>query len=151
MGFFRRNEETLNEQLLREAGLGRQRVESAPVRLPAPAPEPAVGLLVAKAPGIAGRQVQFVALPTGDLIVETEQGDGDLGPLADAVERNVPPPYRAICTREHDDRWQIVAERLHVRELHYDGVDEVELEEDGRIGHASRIDGDFWEVEAHPL
>ena len=55
---------------------------------------------MAHAPQLAGDRVSFVALPTGDLIVEDEQGDADLSPLADAVERNLSPPYRAVAERQ---------------------------------------------------
>jgi hypothetical protein len=133
-------------------------------------------LLVAHAPTLEGSVITFVALPTGDLIVEDEQGDADLSPLADVVERNMAPPYRAIATRQGGDLWGIVAAHLDVRQFTCDAGDEIEvvsrggavtvsvdgktsdlripeLEEDwgDYAVHASRIDGDYWEAEAHPL
>jgi hypothetical protein len=180
MGFFRRRDETLNEQLLREAGLDRPQASvSAPVMPPAPLPDPPPAedvLVVAHAPGVAGSVATFVTLPTGDLIVESEQGDADLSPLADVVERNVAPPYRAVATRQNGDLWGVVATRLDVRRFSCDAGDEIEVvSRDGDVTvtvdggpsdlripeleqdygdyavHASRIDGDYWEAEAHPL
>jgi hypothetical protein len=182
MRFFRR-EETLNEQLLREAGLDQPNVEARPVSAtPEPArvemPEAQTSrdvLVVARARGIASDRVQFVVLPTGDLIVETEQGDADLSPLADAIELNLQPPYRAVGNRQRGDLWGISAKALDVREFHCEEGDEIEvvclggtvtvtvdekpselrvpqLEQTGDYAvHASRIDGDYWEAEAHPL
>jgi hypothetical protein len=190
MKLFRRNEETLNEQLLREAGLDDVQRVAEPERVVAPPPlepppfadveHPGGGplghdvLVVAHAPGLAGADVSFVTLPTGDLIVEAEQGDADLSPLAEAVEREVAPPYRAIASRQKGDLWGIAANRLDVRRFACQG-DEIELVGNGgsiavtvdgepsdvsipelepagdAVVHASRIDGDYWEVEEHPL
>ena len=182
MRFFRRNEETLNEQLLHEAGLD----QPAPqVQVPPPGPSSVyvprtrswdVSATV-RAPGIEGSDVAFVSLPNGDLIVETEQGDADLSPLADAVEKQLQPPYRATGNRLSDDLWGITANAIDVRQFTCDAGEEIEVVsrggavavavdqkpsdlripelEEGRTGdyavHASRIDGDFWEAEAHPL
>lgn len=180
MRFFQRNEETLNEQLLREAGLDRAQADVPPPPPPqSPAPAPRHdddSLLVAHAPTLEGSVIRFVALPTGDLIVEDEQGDADLSPLADVVERNMEPPYRAVATRRGGDLWGIVATHLDVRQFACDAGDEIEVVSRGgdvsvtvngeptdlRIPeleqgwgdyavHASRIDGDYWEAEAHPL
>jgi len=76
----------------------------------------------------------------------------------------------------HDDLWGILVEKLDVRTFSCDvGADDVEVVSrsgeivvtaDGKLSdlripgleqsgdyaaHAARIDGDFWEVEAHPL
>src|SRR5437660_1429061 len=45
------------------------------------------------APEIQGDAVDFVALPDGSLLVEEEQGDANLEPLATAVEQKLQPPY----------------------------------------------------------
>lgn len=212
MGFFRRRDETLNEILLREAGLaGPQPAE--PERKPSPEPEPASppapfdplagsypadstlgvwhravarpraadAMAVAHAPQLAGDSVEFVALPTGDLIVEDERGDADLSPLADAVEATLAAPYRARAQRQHGDLWGIAATRLDVRSFSCDAGDELELVQVGgrrtltvdgapsslqipeleRAGEerpgedynvrAARIDGDSWEIQAAAL
>jgi hypothetical protein len=178
MRFFRRSEETLNEQLLREAGLDREQAD-----VPPPPPKPAArpehlddSLLVVHAPLLAGDRVAFVALPSGDLIVESEDGDADLSPLADAAERNVEAPYRVLGTRQSGDLWGLVVQRLDVREFSCGDGDEIDVvSRDGEVTvtvdgqpsdlripqleqgsgdyavHASRIDGDYWEAEAHPL
>ena len=199
MGFFRRKE-TLNERLLREAGMDPQ---------PAPEPEPpapfelepkypgpsylgaaplfdnpaftgnarprrwdAVG--VVDAPGIGGDEVSFVVLPDGSLIVDEEEGDSDLGPLADAVEQQLPRPYRALAKRQDGTTWAVSAAAVQVAEFRAAG-DYIDLTKtaagtqllvDGspasgtvpaleRLGdavgeayaiHAERLDADVWEV-----
>jgi hypothetical protein len=206
MGLFRRRkDETLNEQLLREAGID----EHGPVEEVAP-PEPfdplaagypadpAIGrwpaylktamarpavwdlVTTVSAPGIAGDKVEFATLPDGDLIVDTESGDGDLALLADAVEKQLRPPYRALGRREDDDVWGLAARTIDVVELRFDGGDEIELvESEGRtelrvdgepwtqkipeleragetlgtdfVVQADRLDGDLWEIRASVL
>src|SRR5437763_839963 len=51
------------------------------------------------APALAGDRVQFTTIPNGDVIIGEENGDADLTPLADAVERHLGPPYRAVGRR----------------------------------------------------
>ena len=199
MGLFRRRTGTLNEQLLREAGLDpAQLLRDEP--LPA-APEPpksvlaTVGLpdgsgvgpkewdacVTVAAPALVGSRVEFTTIPNGDVIVGEEAGDVDLSPLADAVERNVTPPYRAVATRQDGELWVVGAKRIEVaripfpeadklalsqhgddRELRVDGEpsDEAippELEQLGEAAggsfyvEASRIDGDVWEVRVTAL
>src|SRR5215470_7188254 len=110
MRFFRRGE-TLNERLLREAGLQEQAEPSADAGPPEPL-DPVVAFrqqfdsgagalagaglpprarhwdtfLTADAPDVAGSEVDFVALPDGTILVEDEEGDAALEPLANAVE-----------------------------------------------------------------
>jgi hypothetical protein len=200
MGLFRRRrEQTLNEQLLQEAGLDRPPDPPAPVdplagTYPAEAnsmiwghtantvPRPAENdvYVTAHAPQIAGDEVEFAALPDGDLIVDEEQGDADLSPLADAIERQLGPPYRATGRREEGDLWAVAARRIDVcrfacdagdaiqlvcrggrRELEVDRVPSElripELEQAGEergeeyVVQASRLDGNFWEVQASAL
>ena len=206
MGIFRRRkEETLNEQMLREAGLGDQQpAEEAdppqpldpyagtypadqalgrwPGYLSRAMARPAVWDLVTSvtAPGIAGDTVEFATLPAGDMIVDTETGDGDLSPLADAVEKQLKPPYRVLARREDSDVWSIAARTIDVVELTFGGGDEIELvENEGRtelrvdgkpwkqeipeleragetlgtdfVVQADRLDGDLWEIRASAL
>jgi hypothetical protein len=115
--FRRRREETLNEILLREAGLdgtaSPANAATSPepdeprlvdrfaaalvpealsgVAKPAPLTQLDDAVTAVHAPGIGGDTVRFVALPNGDLIVEEEEGDDDLGDLASAVEQQVAP------------------------------------------------------------
>jgi hypothetical protein len=105
---------------------------------------PAVWDLVTTAhvAGIAGDRVEFATLPSGDVIVDSETGDGDLSPLADVVEKQLPPPYRVLARREEgeDDLWGIAARTIDVVELHLEGGDEIELvENDGST--ELRVDG----------
>jgi hypothetical protein len=132
------------------------------------------------AAGIAGDRVEFATLPAGDMIVDTETGDADLSPLADAVEKQLKPPYRVLARREDDDLWSIAARTIDVVELTFDGGDEIELVEnegstelrvDGKpwnqeipeleragetlgadfVVQADRLDGDLWEIRASAL
>jgi hypothetical protein len=208
MGIFRRRkEETLNEQMLREAGIDD---EQEPVAEEADPPQPvdpyagsypadtAGGIIPASldramarpavwdlvttvtSPGLAGDKVEFATLPTGDLIVDTETGDADLSPLADAVEKQLKPPYRVLARREDDDLWSVAARTIDVVELSFEGGDEIELVEndgstelrvDGKpwteeipeleragetlgadfVVQADRLDGDLWEIRASAL
>jgi hypothetical protein len=228
MGIFRRRkeEETLNEQMLREAGIDADgdtppeqnspdsvtssTNEPVPAAEEAEPPEPldpyegsypadaAGGIIPASldramarpavwdtlttvtAPGIAGDKVEFATLPTGDLIVDTETGDADLSPFADAVEKQLEPPYRVLARREDDDLWSVAARTIDVVEFKFDGGDEIELVEnegntelrvDGEpwneqipeleragetlgtdfVVQADRLDGDLWEIRASAL
>ena len=195
MGFFRRRNETLNEKLLREAGLDPPQTLGEP-QPPPPAPGPPVSVLAAagvpdgsrvsprewdatavvRAPDLAGERVEFTTIPDGDVIVGEEAGDTDLSPLADAVERHIDPPYRAVAARQEGDLWAVGAKRVAAAlipfpageklELSWNGSD-AELRVDGEpsdaaippelaeLGEAAgacyfvealRIDGDLWEV-----
>jgi hypothetical protein len=208
--FRRRKEETLNEQLLREAGLdpaqmlGESTTPSEPrpdLAPPGPPPFPTGDIslghsvsagkyhggtgdwdtvVTVRAAGLAGDQVEFTALPNGDVIVDREKGDGDLSPLADAIEQRIEPPYHAVASRQDGDLWGIGAYRIEVAQFALaegdavvlsvnDGTQEVrvdgepsdaEVPELVRLGdlvgenfcvEAKRIDGDFWGVEVSAL
>ena len=205
MRFFRRGE-TLNERLLREAGLEEQQVDSA-AEAPPPAPldpvlafrrqfDSAAGALAgaglpprarhwdtfvtADAPDVSGDEVDFVALPDGSILVEEEEGDAALEPLAIAVEAQMPPPYRAKAVKQTDRIWAISAMQIQVarleaggetieltqtsdgRALRIDGmpsfgsVPELERLGEGQGGpayavHAERLDDDLWEVRVASL
>ena len=203
MGIFRRRkDETLNEQMLHEAGLDRPEPEPEPTQA-APV-DPFAGtypaddvmgiwrramarpgeydaVVAVHAPGIPGTSVEFATLPNGDVIVDSEQGDADLSPLADAVERHVKPPYRVVARRGEDDMWSVAARGIDVLEVDFAGGDAIELASvDGHVDlkvdgnpwngsiaelegageaadgedyvvQAERLDGDLWEVRASPL
>lgn len=117
----------------------------------------------AEAPLLRGDAVHFVALPDGTLVVDEEQPDDSLAPLADAVEERLTPPYRAEAVRRDGTRWAVgasVATR-ESRVLTVDGRPRFgsapALERLGEaVGgefavRARRLDGDLWEVEASPL
>ena len=128
---------------------------------------------------IEGREVRFVALPDGTLVVEDEV-EGDLSPFAEAVEGDLKPPYRAHAVRG-EDAWAVGAEAIDIVELgeEVEG-DQIELTVRGgertlivdgrpafgslreleRLGEergddfvvrAARVDGDLWDVRVHPL
>ena len=134
----------------------------------------------AHAPGLRGDRIHLVSLADGTLIVEEEEPDGALTPLADAVDRTLAPPYKAEAVRRGGDTWAIAASRIDLVEVPGLSGDEVELAttRDGRVlkvdgqttlgrapalervgeaqgteyvVRARRVDGDLWEVEASPL
>jgi hypothetical protein len=134
----------------------------------------------AEAPALTGDEVHFTALPDGSLVVAEDAEDGDLSPLADALEGRLAPPYRAEAVRRSGGLWGVAGRRITVvREATLEG-EEVELvvtsggrtlTVDGRprlarapgleaagagegaefVVRATRLDGDLWEVEAAPL
>jgi hypothetical protein len=127
------------------------------------------------APDVDGKSALFVALEDGSLLVE--EGEGDLTPLADAIEQEVARPYRATAIHRGGSRWAVAAHGLQVMELPDPGGDEVELSVHGgektlvvdgnrlfgtipelealgggdAVIRASRLDGDLWEVRVDPL
>lgn len=133
-----------------------------------------------EAPGIVGDAATFVVLPDGSVLVE-EGPDSDLQALADAVELELQPPYRARAARQRGDLWAVQARRIEVLSLPgAQGGDAIDLtqtpddrvvsvdgqrifgsisalEERGRregrdyAVHAERLDGDLWEIRASAL
>jgi hypothetical protein len=172
LSLFRRKE-PLHERLAREGGL----VERQPR-----GPWREVGIhgmqrprewdatMTVETPGIDGDAATFVVLPDGSVLVE-DGPDSSLQPLADAVEHELEPPYRARAVRQRDDLWAVQARRIEVVklrsspdgeaiELTRDGllVDGArafgsvpELEGLGDVVRAERLDGDLWEVTASAL
>ena len=195
MGLFRRGKETLNEQLLREAGFDpAQALGDQPPPVPleppkslltrvgvpdgsGPAPKEWDTAVTVTVPDLAGDRVEFTTIPNGDVIVGEEAGDADLSPFADAVERRVDPPYRAVAARQDGDLWAVGAKRIEVARIPFPRGDRLDLSRSGdagefrvdgepddaaappeleRLGEASgerfyveaaRIDGELWEVE----
>jgi hypothetical protein len=189
VGLFRRRHETYNEQLLREAGLDRVQLEQPtvleelgiPIGRTTDSSSPEWDFTVTvTAPGLDGERIEFTTLPTGDVIVSEEKGDADVSPLADAVEKQLRPPYKAFAARQEGDIWAVVAKRIEVAQISFTDADSLELSRrdswqelrvDGearkaripelerlgeRVGSdyfvkAERIDGDLWEVRATAL
>ena len=177
-----------DEQRLREAGL--ERIELQPQtplleRLGVPTGR-SVGAadwdasVQVAAPGVRGDRVAFTTLPSGDVLVDEEADDADVSVLATAVERELPPPYRALAGRQGGDLWGVLAKRIEVERLEWAHGDSLELSRkdswqelrvDGepstrrvpalerlgeRIGtdffvKAERLDGDLWEVRVAAL
>jgi hypothetical protein len=180
MGLFRR--ESLHERLAREGGL----IEPSPR-----ATWDEVGIhgisrarewdvvVTAEAPEIAGDSVDFIALADGTLVVEEEQGDTALDPLATAVEEQIAAPYRARGARQTEVLWAVSARKIQIAQFEGEG-DRIELTQagDGKIllvdslpafgsvpvleelgeavgpnyaVQAERLDADLWEVRVAPL
>jgi len=203
---FWRRRETLHERLLRQAGLDAADMGAEPPAPLVPEPKhpgpPHLGLphafeqaavtglqrlrewdatATTEATGLEGDAVSFVALPDGSLVVDEEVGDRSLEPLADAIEEQVRPPYRARGVRRRGDVWAVAASKIEVVDFEPDVAgDEIELvvragertfTVDGArvfgsapqlerlaekrsadyVVHASRIDGSLWEVRISPL
>jgi Fe2+ transport system protein FeoA len=133
-----------------------------------------------EAPALTGDAVHFVALPDGTLVLDEDEPDDALAPLADAVEQTLPAPYRAEAVRKGPETWAVAASRIAVAQVPGLTGDQVELTStregrvvrvDGRttmgsvrelerLGEiegteyvvlAKRLDGDLWEVEATAL
>ena len=194
----RRRREPLHERLSREGGLGEAPVEWEPKHAGMPLlggvaaldsagitglhrPKEWDATAAVEAPDLRGDEVAFVVLPDGSILVDEEVGDVPLAPLADALEEQLRPPYRARGVRQRDDVWAVAAKAIEVVELRPDvGGDELELVSrggersltvDGRrsfgsvpqleelgasraadyVVHAWRLDGSLWEVRVTPL
>ena len=158
MGLLRRRNETLNEQLLREAGLddaGHAFADLPPVPEPPAEPESRPGpessdpgpfavrdanlrsrrrtgssdtTVTVREASLPGARITFTTLPNGDIIVDEEQGDGDVSPLAEAVEQYVNPPYRATAARQDGDLWAVGARRIEVAQFQFAEGDRSERE-----------------------
>jgi hypothetical protein len=133
----------------------------------------------AHAPDLKGVTVTFVTLEDGTIVVDGEQPDGSLTPLADAIEETLPPPYRAAAAQADGDVWSVIAESVAIVELpRVDGdvvdlsvvtdvrdlkiddmkstrtlpaLDAVAAEHGDVVLHAERIDGDLFAVDVFPL
>jgi hypothetical protein len=124
------------------------------------------------APGLEGDRAAFVALPSGELVADSEAGPADPKPLAAALE--LAPPYRAEAVRRERTIWAVAGRRIEVVELPGVQGEEIELsshrgersllidgertfgsipalEQPEHVVRARRIAGDEWEVETHPL
>jgi hypothetical protein len=134
-----------------------------------------------EAPGLPGDELEFVVLPDGTLLIDDALPDDALSPVADALEASIDPPYHAVARRREGDVWSAAAMAVDVVEVPEDVAgDEVALalQQDQRtlvvdeqesddelptleafgaerfesfVLHASRLDGDLWEVTVLPL
>lgn len=187
MGLFRRKRETYSDQLLREAGLDRIRLDRPNVLETVGVPSGrALGQadwdtsVTVNAPGVRGDTVEFTTLPDGDVLIQEEDGDADVSALADAVEKELEPPYRARAARQSGDLWAVLANRIEVASFSFPRAEMLELSRkdswqelrvDGepsmgrapeleRLGEragadffvkAERLEGDQWEVRVTAL
>lgn len=187
MGLFRRRR-PLHERLLEAGGLTTPPVHDARP-LVAGVRETGIhgiarqrdwdAVATVQAPDVPGDEVAFDVLPDRTVLVEDEQGDAPLAPLADAIERELTPPYRARAVRQSPELWAVAARTIEVirlpgrdgerlelsvrgaeRALTVDGLREFgtvpELESlagDRRdyVVRADRLDDTWWEVKVDPL
>src|SRR5213593_4591415 len=121
MGFLRR--ESLHEKLAREGGL----VEPPPHDTKPRWGETGIhgvarprewdAVATVEAPELAGDSLEFVCLPDGTLLLDEEVDADAAGPLADALEQAVRPPYRAQAVRRAGPTWAVAARSIEVVEL----------------------------------
>ena len=133
-----------------------------------------------EAPDLTGAdELGFVVAEDGDIFMDSQLPDGDVTPLAEAIEQQIQPPYRAYGSRQEGDRWAVAARAVKLgrfqatgdeieltvregeRELLVDGrksfADVPELEAIGREAsedffvRATRVEDDLWEVTVNPL
>jgi hypothetical protein len=93
-----------------------------------------------EAPTLRGDAVHFVALDDGTLVVDEDEPEGALEPLAEAVEARLAPPYRAEGVRRGPSEWAVAARSIQLVALEHLRGDEAELVVT-REGHVLRIDG----------
>jgi hypothetical protein len=125
MGLFRRRE-PLHERLAREGGLVAEPREPEPLDTRPPVLETGIhgmqrprawdATVTADAEGIDADEVTFAVLPDSTVLVE-DGPDAPLQPLADAVERELRPPYRAHAVRRGETLWAVQARRIEVLSL----------------------------------
>ena len=188
MPFWRRDDEPLHERLAREGGLPlggipphdtRPRWGNAGIH-GIPRPREWDALVRAEGVELDADEVRFVALGDGTLVVDGDE-EGDLARLAEAVEEELKPPYRAHAVRTDEGGWAVASEAIDLVELSreiegeeleltvrdgervllVDGApafgDTSELERLGEergndfVVRASRVDGDLWDVRVSPL
>jgi hypothetical protein len=135
----------------------------------------------AEAPALPGDELDFVTLPDGTVLVDAELPDGAAAPLAEAIEQELDPPYRAGAVRRDEKVWAVAANSIDVVEVPEEvGGDTVSLVVQGdahtllvderpslaqvptlesfaRDRHrdfvleAERLDGELWSVKVNAL
>jgi hypothetical protein len=126
-------------------------------------------------------EVGFVALADGTLVVPDDVDEGELMPFAEAVEAELPPPFRAQAVHGGGGAWTVAAEAIELAELGREVEGEQieltvregerslivdgalafgsipslerlgEARGDDFVVRASRVDGDLWDVRVLPL
>ncbi len=137
-------------------------------------------VVMAQAPDLPGKEVTFVVLADGSVILDDELPEPAVEPLAEELDALVDAPYRVEAVRRHDDVWAAAARRIEVLEIPgvegqelmltmqagtktfiVDGQSEFgtvpELERlaseryDSYVAEAKRLDGELFEVRVSPL
>jgi len=131
--------------------------------------------------GLADPELEFVALPDGSLLAGDAQPEAALRPLADAVERELQPPYRAQGVNRGGGLWAVAARGIEVLELpqlsgeelslvvgpggertltvdgmpSFAAVPELDRLASARfrsyVVHGERLLGELWEIQLAPL
>ena len=137
-------------------------------------------VITGEAPELTGsNELGFVVVEDGDIFMDSQLPEGDVTPLAEAIELQIQPPYRAYGVRQEGDLWAVAARGIELGhfqaagdeiELTFRG-DERELVVDGRksfgsvpelerfgkeasddfFARAVRIENDLWEVTVNLL
>lgn len=71
----------------------------------------------AEAPELDAAALELTVLPDGTLLVDEEIPEGAAAPLAEAIERSLPPPYQARAVRDEGGLWRVAANRIDVIEV----------------------------------
>jgi hypothetical protein len=71
----------------------------------------------AEAPELDAVELEFVALPDGTLLLDEGVPAAGVEPLAEAIERSLPPPYRGEAVRRGEKTWAVAARAIEVAEL----------------------------------
>lgn len=137
-------------------------------------------VVTAEAPDLTGSdELGFVAVEDGDIFMDSQLPEGDVTPLAEAIELRIQSPYRAYGIRQEGDLWAVAARAIEVEQFQAIGDeieltvrgDERELVVDGRKSYSSvpelerlgkeegedffaravRIEDDLWEVSINPI
>lgn len=137
-------------------------------------------VVTGEAPDLTGSdELGFAAVEGGDIFMDSPLPKGDVTPLAEAIELQIQPPYRAYGIRQEGDLWAVSARAIELEQFQAAGDeieltvrgDERELVVDGRKSFGSvpeleqlgkeasedffvravRIDDDLWEVTVSPL
>jgi hypothetical protein len=151
VGLFRRRE-PLHERLAREGGLLAEPSGPEPVDTRPPVLETGIhgmqrprswdATVTAEVEGVDADAATFVALPDSTLLVE-DGPDEPLQPLAEAVERELRPPYRARAVRQRESLWAVQAKRIEVLALpDAPGGDTLDLTRTPDDGVELRVDGE---------
>lgn len=84
-------------------------------------------VVTGEAPGLTGAdELGFVAVEDGDIFMDSQLPEGDVTPLAEAIELRIQPPYRAYGARQEGDQWAVAARAIDLGHFEATG-DEIEL------------------------
>jgi hypothetical protein len=101
----------------------------------------------AHAPELPGETVSFVALDDGTLVVDDDIPDGSATPLAEAVEKELAPPYEAAAVRrDGEDLWRVAAVTVLVAPAEPGPTNRVDL---ARVGGAVTVTIDDADAAVH--